>query len=189
MNRQGADAVRWYFYTASAPWLPSRFYHEAVSEVQRKFMGTLWNTYAFYVLYADIDAYSPFDESWPQPEYTLMDRWILSSLHALIQTVTKELDGYHVTEAARALEAFVDELSNWYVRRCRQRYWAGERTRDKSAAYSTLYAVLETLTRLCAPFVPFLAESIYQNLVRSVDKGRAGKRASVRLPHSGRGQN
>ncbi len=170
LNRQGADAVRWYFYTTSAPWLPSRFYHEAVNEAQRKFMGTLWNTYAFYILYADIDSYSPFDKSWPAPAYTVMDKWVLSKLNALVDTVTSELDGYHVTEAARALGEFVDELSNWYVRRCRERYWAGDKTPDKSAAYKTLYTVLETLTRLCAPFVPFLAESIYQNLVRSVDK-------------------
>ena len=170
LSRQGADAVRWYFYTTSAPWLPSRFYHEAVSEAQRKFMGTLWNTYAFYILYADIDSYSPLDSSWPAPAYTVMDRWVLSKLNALVDTVTRELDGYHVTEAARALGDFVDELSNWYVRRCRERYWAGDKTPDKSAAYKTLYTVLETLSRLCAPFVPFLSESIYQNLVRSVNK-------------------
>ena len=170
LNRQGADAVRWYFFTASAPWLPSRFYHEAVSEAQRKFMGTLWNTYAFYILYADIDDYSPFDKSWPEPAYTVMDRWVLSELNALVDTVTREMDGYHVTEAARALAAFVEELSNWYVRRCRERYWAGDQTPDKAAAYRTLYTVLETIARLCAPFVPFLAESIYQNLVRSVDR-------------------
>ncbi len=170
LDKQGADAVRWYFYTTSAPWLPSRFYHEAVSEAQRKFMGTLWNTYAFYILYADIDSFSPFDKTWPQPAYTVMDKWVLSKLNALVDCVTRELDGYHVTEAARALSGFVDELSNWYVRRCRERYWAGDKTPDKSAAYQTLFTVLETLTRLCAPFVPFLAESIYQNLVKSVNK-------------------
>ena len=168
LNRQGADAVRWYFYTASAPWLPSRFYHEAVSEAQRKFMGTLWNTYAFYILYADIDEYDPFDDRWPEPAYTVMDRWIQSKLNALVETVTREMDAYHVTESARALGAFVEELSNWYVRRCRERYWAGDQTPDKAAAYRTLYTVLETMARLCAPFVPFIAESIYQNLVRSV---------------------
>ena len=169
LNKQGADAIRWYFYTGSAPWLPSRFYDEAVSEAQRKFMGTLWNTYAFYILYADIDQYSPFDTSWPEPAYNTMDKWVLSKLHSLVKTVTEELDGYHVTEAARAINAFVDELSNWYVRRGRDRYWGGERTADKSAAFFTLYTVLETLARLCAPFVPFMTESIYQNLVRSVN--------------------
>jgi isoleucyl-tRNA synthetase len=169
LGKQGADAVRWYFFTASAPWLPSRFYHDAVSEAQRKFMGTLWNTYAFYILYADIDAYSPFDPHWPEPSYSLMDRWVLSKLNALIDTVVREMDGYHVTEAARSLGGFVDELSNWYVRRCRERFWGGERTADKAAAYHTLFTVLESMSRLCAPFVPFLSESIYQNLVRSVN--------------------
>ena len=168
LGKQGADAVRWYFYTGSAPWLPSRFYDEAVSEAQRKFMGTLWNTYAFYILYADIDAYSPFDSTWPAPAYTAMDRWVLSKLHSLVRTVIRELDTYHVTEAARAISAFVDDLSNWYVRRCRERYWGKERTGDKSAAFHTLYTVLETLSHVCAPFVPFMSESIYQNVVRTV---------------------
>ena len=170
MNKQGSDAVRWYFYTGSAPWLPSRFYDEAVSESQRKFMGTLWNTYAFYILYAEIDQFDPHDASWPEPAYTCMDRWVQSKLQSLVQFVTRELDAYHITESARAINAFVDELSNWYVRRSRDRFWGGERTADKSAAYHTLYQVLETLTRICAPFVPFMTESMYQNLVRSVDK-------------------
>ncbi|MFR8078742.1 MAG: isoleucine--tRNA ligase [Christensenellales bacterium] len=169
MNKQGSDAVRWYFYTGSAPWLPSRFYDEAVSESQRKFMGTLWNTYAFYILYAEIDQFDPHDASWPAPAYTCMDRWVQSKLQSLVQFVTTELDQYHITEAARAIAGFVDELSNWYVRRSRDRFWGGERTADKSAAYRTLYQVLETLTRICAPFVPFMTESMYQNLVRSVD--------------------
>lgn len=169
MNKQGSDAVRWYFYTGSAPWLPSRFYDEAVSESQRKFMGTLWNTYAFYILYAEIDQFDPHDASWPAPVYTCMDRWVQSKLQSLVQFVTTELDQYHITEAARAIAGFVDELSNWYVRRSRDRFWGGERTADKSAAYRTLYQVLETLTRICAPFVPFMTESMYQNLVRSVD--------------------
>ena len=171
LNKQGADAVRWYFYTGSSPWLPSRFSGEAVSEYQRKFMGTLWNTYAFYVLYAEIDQYNPYDEKNIKPEYSVMDKWVLSKLHSLVKQVTKELDEYHVTEAGRAIQEFTDELSNWYVRRCRERYWGSEMTGDKSAAYATLFEVLETMSRLIAPFVPFMAEQIYQNIVRSVHPG------------------
>jgi len=167
LDKQGADAVRWYFYVSSAPWLPSRFYDEAVSEAQRKFMGTLWNTYAFYILYADIDSFNP-------KEHTLslnnvMDRWILSRLHTLIKTVGQYLDNYRITEPARELDKFVDELSNWYVRRCRSRFWAAGMEQDKADAFLTLYTVLETLCRLAAPFVPFITETMYQNLVRSVD--------------------
>ena len=170
LNKQGADAVRWYFYSSSAPWLPCRFYDEAVSEAQRKFMGTLWNTYAFYVLYADIDSFDPTSAQLPQPEYNVMDRWVQSRLHQLIDTVTQHLDAYRVTEAARAIGVFVDELSNWYLRRSRERFWGKEMTPDKAAAFLTLYDVLKQLSLLIAPFVPFMAESIYQNIVRRVEK-------------------
>lgn len=169
LGTQGADAVRWYFYTISNPWLPSRFYSEAVSEVQRKFLGTLWNTYGFYVLYAEIDKFDPTKYELDKCRLSLMDKWILSRLNSLVAYVDKCLDEYKITEPAREIQDFVDELSNWYVRRCRERYWGGGMTEDKTAAYMTLYTVLETLARLCAPFIPFMSESIYQNIVRSVD--------------------
>ncbi|MEG2015044.1 MAG: class I tRNA ligase family protein, partial [Clostridia bacterium] len=164
-NKQGADAVRWYFYTSSAPWLPSRFYDEAVSEVQRRFLGTLWNTYAFFVLYAEIDKFNPSKHTLKDCKLSEMDRWVLSELNTLIIDTDKHLTNYEVTEAARGLESFVDNLSNWYVRRCRERYWGSEWTEDKQAAYVTLYTVLLTFAKLCAPFVPFISEEIYQNLV------------------------
>ena len=168
LDKQGADAVRWYFYASAAPWLPSRFSHEAVSELQRKYMGTLWNTYAFFVLYANIDNFDP--KKYPAPyAYTVMDKWVLSKLNTLIKTVDENLNAYKITEAARALSDFTDELSNWYVRRGRDRYWGSEMTADKIAAYQTLYTVLVTMAKLTAPFTPFMAESIYQNLVRKVD--------------------
>ncbi len=163
-NKQGADAVRWYFYTSSAPWLPSRYYHEAVSETQRRFLGTLWNTYAFYVLYADIDNFDPSCYKLEDCKLTLMDKWILSELNQLVQTVDNGLSNYEITESARAVEKFTDMLSNWYVRRCRERYWGSEWTSDKQAAYMTLYTVLDTLCKVSAPFVPFISESIYQNI-------------------------
>ena len=163
-NKQGADAVRWYFYTSSAPWLPSRYYDEAVSEMQRKFLGTLWNTYAFYVLYADIDDFDPSKYNLQDCKLTLMDKWILSEVNQLVQTVDKGLSNYEITESARAIEKFTDMLSNWYVRRCRERYWGSEWTADKEAAYMTLYTVLDTLVKVAAPFVPFISESIYQNI-------------------------
>ena len=168
LDKQGADAVRWYFYSASAPWLPSRFYDEAVSEMQRKFMGTLWNTYAFYVLYAEIDRFDPTQHEL-KPE-NIMDKWVLSRVNSLVKSVSEHLDHYRIAEPARELNAFVDELSNWYVRRCRDRFWGSSMTKDKTDAFMTLYTVLETLTRLIAPFVPFMAETIYQNIVRSVAK-------------------
>lgn len=169
LNKQGADAVRWYFYSVSSPWLPSRFYDEAVSESQRKFMGTLWNTYAFYILYADIDQFDPTKHKLDRDKLSVMDRWILSKLNSLVASVTEDLDNYRITEPARAIAAFVDDLSNWYVRRGRERYWGSGMDDDKEAAFMTLYTVLETLTRLLAPFVPFMSESMYQNLVRTVD--------------------
>ncbi len=165
LDKQGADAVRWYFYTGSNPWLPSRFYDEAVSEAQRKYMGTLWNTYAFFVLYADIDEYDPSLYDIKKCKLTLMDKWILSGLNTLIKTVDNGLASYDITGSARALSAFADELSNWYVRRGRERYWGHGMTEDKAAAYTTLYTVLVTIAKLSAPFTPFMSESIYQNLV------------------------
>ena len=169
LDKQGADAVRWYFYTASSPWLPSRFSGENVSEYQRKFMSTLWNTYAFYILYADIDQFDPTQYSLKRENLTLMDRWILSRLQTLIKTVDDDLENIRITEAGRELQDFVDELSNWYVRRCRDRYWGSEMTDDKEAAYMTLFTVLKTLSLLSAPFVPFMSEAMYQNMVRTVD--------------------
>ncbi len=165
LDKQGADAVRWYFYTSSAPWLPSRFYEEAVSEAQRKYMGTLWNTYAFFCLYAEIDGFNPCEHPLKDCSLSLMDKWILSKLNTLISTVDGGLAAYNITDTARALQDFVDVLSNWYVRRGRERYWGSEMTSDKAAAYATLYHVLVTLSKLTAPFTPFVAEMIYQNLV------------------------
>ena len=165
LDKQGADAVRWYFYTSSAPWIPSRFYPEAVSEAQRRYMGPLWNSYAFFVLYAGIDGYDPSQYALKDCKLTLMDRWILSKLNTLIRTVDEGLAQYNITDSARALQDFADVLSNWYVRRGRERYWGKGMTEDKAAAYTTLYTVLVTVAKLTAPFTPFLAEQIYQNLV------------------------
>lgn len=170
LDKQGADAVRWYFYTASAPWLPSRFYGEAVSEAQRKYLGTLWNTYSFYVLYADIDNFDPTKHVLADCKLSVMDKWILSELHGLISYVDKCLGEYKITESARAIQDFTDRLSNWYVRRCRERFWAGGVGDDKIAAFMTLCTVLKTLAQLTAPYTPFIAESIYTNIVLSVDK-------------------
>ncbi len=165
LDKFGADALRWYFYTTSAPWLPSRFSEEAVQEGQRKFLATLQNTYAFFAMYAQIDGFDPLAHPLKKTELTLMDRWILSKLNTLIAKVDDDLANYRVTESAGRLAAFVDELSNWYVRRGRERFWGKGMGGDKEAAFATLYHVLVTLSKLCAPFVPFLAEEIYQNLV------------------------
>jgi len=170
LDKQGADAVRWYFYTNSAPWLPSRFYEEAVNEGQRKFMGTLWNTYAFYVLYADLDKFNPYEHKLDYSKLSVMDKWILSRLNSLIGIVDENLDNYRITEPARAIQEFVDDLSNWYVRRSRERFWQKEMTQDKINAYMTLHTVLTTLIKIAAPFVPFITEEIYRNLVRNFDK-------------------
>lgn len=170
LNKQGADAVRWYFYSTSAPWLPSRFSGDAVSEAQRKYLGTLWNTYCFYILYAEIDKYDPTKHDLKKCKLTVMDKWMLSGLNSLIDTVDKCLNEYKITEAARALQDFADSLSNWYVRRCRRRFWASGEGEDKIAAFTALYTALETLSRLSAPFTPFMSESIYDNVVRSVNK-------------------
>ena len=165
LDVQGADAVRWYFYSSSAPWLPSRFSAENVSECQRKFMGTLWNTYSFFVLYANIDNYDPSKCNLKDCKLSHMDKWILSNLNTLVDYVDKCLDDYKITESSRAIQDFVDILSNWYVRRGRERYWGSDMTDDKIAAYTTLYTVLVTLAKVIAPYTPFMAESIYQNLV------------------------
>ena len=171
LNKQGADAVRWYFYANSAPWLPSRYYDEAVSEMQRKFMGTLWNTYAFYILYAEIDQFDPTKYTLDYEKLAPMDKWILSKLQTLNKFVDESLEGYKLTEPARAMVDFLDDLSNWYVRRSRERFWAEGMEQDKINAYMTLYTVLETMVKLAAPFTPFITEEIYGNLVKKVDAG------------------
>ena len=170
LDNQGADAVRWYFYTSSMPWLPNRFSAEAVSESQRKYMGTFWNTYAFYILYADIDNFDPTRHKLVRENLTPMDRWILSRLNTLIGRVEAYLDELKMTEAGREMQDFMDDLSNWYVRRCRERYWGKDMTADKEAAYMTLYTVLRTMALISAPFTPFMSETMYQNMVRTVDK-------------------
>ncbi|MDO4787712.1 MAG: isoleucine--tRNA ligase [Johnsonella sp.] len=170
LGEYGADAIRWYFYVNSAPWLPNRFHGKAVSEGQRKFMGTLWNTYAFYILYAEIDQFDPTKHELAFEKLSVMDKWLLSKLNTLIREVDENLNNYKITEAARALQNFTDAMSNWYVRRCRERFWAKGMEQDKINAYMTLYTALESLCRLAAPMIPFITEAIYQNMVRSVDK-------------------
>ena len=170
LNKFGADAIRWYFYVNSAPWLPNRFHDKAVEEGQRKFLGTLWNTYAFYVLYADIDSFDPTKYSLEYDKLSVMDKWLLSKLNTLVNTVDEYLNNYKITETARALQSFTDDMSNWYVRRCRERFWAKGMEQDKINAYMTLYTALITLSKISAPMIPFMTEEIYQNLVRSVDK-------------------
>ena len=170
LTKHGADAIRWYFYENSAPWLPNRFHDDAVQEGARKFMGTLWNTYAFFVLYANIDNFDPTQYMLDYDELPVMDKWCLSRLETMVKEVDSDLGSYRVTEAAKALLTFVDELSNWYVRRSRSRFWAKGMEADKIHAYMTLYTALVTTVKAAAPMVPFITESIYQNLVRSVDK-------------------
>ena len=165
----GADAIRWYFYTNSAPWLPNRFHGKAVIEGQRKFMGTLWNTYAFYVLYAEIDKFDPTKYELEYDKLTVMDKWLLSKLNSMVKSVDSNLENYKIPEACKALQEFVDDMSNWYVRRCRERYWKQGLEQDKINAYLTLYTALVTVAKAAAPMIPFMAEDIYQNLVRSVD--------------------
>ncbi len=165
----GADAIRWYFYNNSAPWLPNKFYGKAVQEGQRKFLGTLWNTYAFYILYAEIDQFDPTKYSLEYNKLPVMDKWLLSKMNTMIKTVDADLENYKITEASDVLEDFVDELSNWYVRRCRERFWAKGMEQDKINAYMTLYTALVNLIKCAAPMIPFMTEEIYQNIVRSVD--------------------
>ena len=169
LETYGADAIRWYFYINSAPWLPNRFHGKAVQEGQRKFLATLWNTYAFFVLYANIDG---FDASKYELEYEklgVMDRWLLSRLNTVVRLVDESLGSYRIPEAARALDSFTDEMSNWYVRRSRERFWAKGMEQDKINAYMTLYTALVTIAKTAAPMVPFITEEIYRNLVCSVD--------------------
>ena len=170
LNKHGADAIRWYFYENSAPWLPNRFHDKAVTEGQRKFMGTIWNTYAFFVLYANIDDFDATKYTLEYDKLPVMDKWILSKLNTVVKTVDDNLNNYKITETARTLEDFVDELSNWYVRRCRERFWAKGMEQDKINAYMTLYTTLVTLCKTAAPMIPFMTESIYRNLVCSIDK-------------------
>jgi len=169
LSKYGADAIRWYFYSNSAPWLPNRFYDAAVTEGQRKFMGTLWNTYAFFVLYANIDNFDATKYTLEYDKLSVMDKWMLSKLNTLIKTVDNHLGNYRITETARVLQDFVDELSNWYVRRSRERFWAKGMEQDKINAYMTLYTTLVTLAKLAAPMIPFMTEDIYRNLVCGID--------------------
>ena len=170
LSTYGADAIRWYFYINSAPWLPNRFHGKAVMEGQRKFMGTLWNTYAFFVLYANIDSFDATKYSLEYDKLPVMDKWLLSKLNTLIKEVDDNLGNYRIPEAARALQDFVDDMSNWYVRRSRERFWAKGMEQDKINAYMTLYTALVTVSKVAAPMIPFMCEDIYQNLVRSIDK-------------------
>ena len=170
LEKYGADAIRWYFYLNSAPWLPNRFHGKAVQEGQRKFMGTLWNTYAFFVLYANIDNFDPTKYTLDYDNLPVMDKWLLSKLNSVVKTVDDCLANYKIPESARALQEFVDEMSNWYVRRSRERFWAKGMEQDKINAYMTLYTALVTISKAAAPMIPFMTEEIYQNLVRSVDK-------------------
>lgn len=170
LNKFGADAIRWYFYSNSAPWLPNRFHEDAVVEGQRKFMGTLWNTYAFYVLYAEIDQFDPTKYTLEPDKLSVMDKWLLSKLNSAVKTVDESLNAYKIPEATRALSEFVDDMSNWYVRRCRDRYWAKGMEQDKINAYMTLYTALVTICKASAPMIPFLTEDIYQNLVCGLDQ-------------------
>ncbi len=173
LDTLGADAIRWYFYSNSAPWLPNKFYKDAVIEGRSKFMGTLWNTYAFYTLYAEIDQFNPMDYmtdgKWIPKDLAVMDQWLLSKMNSLIKVVDDYLDNYKITEASRALSEFVDDLSNWYVRRCRDRFWAKGMEQDKINAYMTLFEALYNVSLLSAPMIPFMTEEIYQNIVRPID--------------------
>ena len=169
LETYGADAIRWYFYSNSAPWLPNRFHGKAVVEGQRKFMGTLWNTYAFFVLYANIDGFDATKYTLEYDKLGVMDKWLLSKLNTLTKTVDEHLANYRIPESARALQDFVDDMSNWYVRRSRERFWAKGMEQDKINAYMTLYTALVTVSKVAAPMIPFMTEEIYQNLVKSVD--------------------
>ena len=178
LKTYGADAIRWYFYTNSAPWLPNRFHGKAVQEGQRKFMGTLWNTYAFYVLYANIDEFDPTKYTLDYEKLPVMDKWLISKMNTMVKKTDADLAAYRIPEAGRDLESFVDDMSNWYVRRCRDRFWAKGMEQDKINAYMTLYTALVTVCKAAAPMIPFMTEEIYQNIVCSVDKSAP---ASVHL--------
>ena len=169
LEKYGADAIRWYFYINSAPWLPNRFHGKAVTEGQRKFMGTLWNTYAFFVLYANIDEFDATKYALEYEKLSVMDKWLLSKLNSAIKAVDEDLANYKIPEAAKALQSFVDDMSNWYVRRSRERFWAKGMEQDKINAYMTLYTALVEICKTAAPMIPFMTEDIYQNLVRSID--------------------
>ena len=171
LETYGADAIRWYFYINSAPWLPNRFHGKAVQEGQRKFMGTLWNTYAFFVLYANIDNFDATKYELEYEKLSVMDKWLLSKLNTVVTAVDTNLENYRIPEAARALQEFVDDMSNWYVRRSRERFWAKGMEQDKINAYMTLYTALVTVAKAAAPMIPFMTEDIYQNLVRNLDPG------------------
>ncbi len=170
LEKYGADAIRWYFYSNSAPWLPNRFHAAAVTEGQRKVMGTLWNTYAFFVLYANIDNFDATKYTLEYDKLSIMDKWLISKLNTLVKDVDNNLANYKITETSRIIAEFVDELSNWYVRCSRERYWVSGMPQDKINAYMTLYTALTTLAKVCSPMLPFITEEIYQNLVRSIDK-------------------
>ena len=170
LSTYGADAIRWYFYINSAPWLPNRFHGKAVQEGQRKFLGTLWNTYAFFVLYANIDNFDATKYSLEYDKLPVMDKWLLSKLNTAVKEVDNNLENYRIPEAARVLDNFVDEMSNWYVRRCRERFWAKGMEQDKINAYMTLYTALVEISKAAAPMVPFMTEEIYLNLVKSVNE-------------------
>ena len=170
LETYGADAIRWYFYINSAPWLPNRFHGKAVTEGQRKFMGTLWNTYAFFVLYANLDNFDATKYTLDKESLSVMDKWLLSKLNTVVKAVDSHLENYRIPEAARALQEFVDDMSNWYVRRSRERFWAKGMEQDKINAYMTLYTALVTIAKTAAPMIPFMTEDIYQNLVCSIDK-------------------
>ena len=170
LETYGADAIRWYFYTASAPWIPKRFSGKLVLEGQRKFMGTLWNTYAFFVLYANIDGFDATKYKLEYDKLTVMDKWLLSKLNSAVAGVDNCLSNYKIPEAAKYLEEFVDDMSNWYVRRSRERFWAKGMEQDKINAYMTLYTALVTIAKAAAPMIPFMTEDIYRNLVCSIDK-------------------
>ena len=169
LEKYGADAIRWYFYINSAPWLPNRFHGKAVTEGQRKFMGTLWNTYAFFVLYANIDEFDATKYELEYDKLSVMDKWLLSKMNTMVKDVDSNLANYRIPEAASALQEFVDDMSNWYVRRSRERFWAKGMEQDKINAYMTLYTALVTVSKAAAPMIPFMTEEIYQNLVRSID--------------------
>ena len=170
LQTHGADAIRWYFYSNSAPWLPNRFYDKAVTEGQRKFLGTIWNTYAFFVLYANIDNFDVTKYKLEYDKLSVMDKWILSKVNSLVKSVDAYLNDYKIPETTRVLEEFVDDLSNWYVRRSRERFWAKGMEQDKINAYMTLYTSLVTLCKVAAPMIPFMTEEIYLNIVAGIDK-------------------